>query len=214
MFRLRLALLAATAMTAIGAAASAQESRWYVHMGPAQMALDEAATMTAGGQPIPGADISIDPQLTVALELGYFVTPHIAVSFTGGVPPDAQIEAAGTLAGAGRIGEINYGPATLTAHYHLGRGERFSPYIGGGVAYMYVFDTTDGLLAGLEVDNTVGLAFQAGADLALNEKWGLFIDYKKAFLQTESRGSLGGAPVVADTQVDPSVLHGGLSFRF
>lgn len=205
------------ALSLIGSAAAAQvqpDRRFYLHVGPAQLDLDESAVMTAGGQPVPGGDISIEPQITAVFELGYFIRPNVAVSFTGGVPPKAEIEAAGSLEGLGKLGEITYGPAAVTAHYHFNPEGRLRPYAGGGVSFMYVFDEEDGLLTDLNVENTIGLAVQAGAEYMFTDRLGAFVDYKKAFFSSESTGNLGGAPIQADVQLDPAVVHAGLSFRF
>ena len=72
---------------------------FYVHVGPAGLIMDEGASLKVAGQKQVGATIAIKSQLTAAVELGYFVTSNIAVSFTGGLPPLAKIEADGTMKG-------------------------------------------------------------------------------------------------------------------
>jgi outer membrane protein len=79
---------------------------------------------------------------------------------------------------------------------------------------MYVFDEKDGLLSDLKVRHTMGVAFQAGVDLMLDDHWGVFLDVKKAILRTEASGYLGPAPIKADVRLDPLVLHAGLTYRF
>jgi outer membrane protein len=198
----------------VAALAQLAEPAFYLHAGPARLDLDEKASFTAGGQPVPGGNVSIDPQNTAALELGYFFTPNVAVSLTVGVPPKAKIDGAGSLAPMGRLGEITYGPSALTAHYHFTGMGAFRPYVGGGVSYMHVFDTEDGTVSNLEVENTYGPAVQVGAEYMFTDRIGAFVDFKKAWFSTESTGSLGPAPVRGDIQLDPAVVHGGLSFRF
>jgi outer membrane protein len=66
----------------------------------------------------------------------------------------------------------------------------------------------------LKVKNTVGIAFQAGADIMVNRHWGVFVDVKKALLRTTATGYLGPAPVKADVKLDPLVLSGGVTYRF
>ena len=122
--------------------------------------------------------------------------------------------AAGSLAGLGRAGSVTGGPAAVTAHYHFNRQSAFQPYVGAGVAFLYVFDTEDGALVDVEVDNTIGPAVQIGANYFVSERWGVFADFKKAWFSSESRGSLGGAPVVADVQLDPAVWNAGVIWRF
>jgi outer membrane protein len=148
------------------------------------------------------------------VELGYFVRPEISVSATVGVPPREDVDGAGSLAPFGKLGELHYGPAALTGQYHFTQFGAFQPYVGGGVAVMFIFADDDAAAANLEVDNAAGPAVQVGADWMLNDRWGLFVDYKKAWFDTSASGVLGGAPFTADIQVDPSFLHGGVSFRF
>ena len=215
MYRTISALLAVAALGAAGGAA-AQDSgyRFYAHVGPGQLAPDEDATIKAGGATIPGGNVSIDSSLTAAVELGYFVTPQIAVSITGGLPPTEDINGAGSLAPVGKLGELKYGPAALTAHYHFNGMGPFQPYVGAGVAVMYVFGDDDAAATNLEVENAMGPAVQVGANYMLGDRVGLFVDYKKAWFDTEATGNLGPAPFVADIQVDPSFFHAGVSFRF
>jgi len=187
---------------------------FFVHIGPAAVVLNESATMFAAGHQLHGANISIKPQATVAVEAGYFLSSNFAISFTGGFPPFAKIEGAGTMSGVGRIGATTYGPMTLTAHYHFTGMGRFQPYVGAGPAFMHVFDDKDGLMTGLKVENAAGFAFQVGADYMVAEQWGLFVDVKKAILRTEAKGFYGSAPINADIKLDPLVVHAGMGVRF
>jgi outer membrane protein len=107
---------------------------FYVHVGIAGVILDEGAKINVGGNRIVGGDVEIKPQVTPAVEIGYFFTPELAVSFTGGYPPRIKVEAAGTMDGMGLVGRSTYGPMTLTAHYHFQGFGRFQPYIGLGAA--------------------------------------------------------------------------------
>ena len=192
----------------------ASAPRFFLHLGPAGLVLDEDAEIYAAGSQVPGGTIKIKSHLTFAVEAGYFVTPNVAVSFTGGLPPNVKIEAAGTMNGMGRVGATTYGPMTATVHYHFTEMGRFQPYVGVGPAFMYVFDHQDGIMASLQVDNTVGVAFQAGANYMFTDQWGIFVDVKKAILRTKATGFLGPVPVKADIRLDPLVLHTGVTFRF
>ncbi|MDP8916566.1 MAG: outer membrane beta-barrel protein [Pseudomonadota bacterium] len=218
MFRPALALLAAAGFAAAGADAAAQDRRWFLHAGPGYLAPDESAEIQAGGAPFPGADVSIDSSLTAAVEIGRFFTPNISASVTFGLPPREDINGAGTLAPFGKLGELHYGPAALTAQYHLNPTGQFNPYVGAGVALQYNFADDDAAAVDLEVENAGGPAIQAGVQMMFNERFGAFVDYKKAFYDTEASGRLltpmGPVPFTADVQVDPSFLHGGIVFRF
>lgn len=206
----------ALGLTAIAGGAQAQDAdRWFFHVGPAALILDEKAEeVRLGGAVVPGANVKIDPQYTVEAEIGYFLTENVAVAFAGGAPPKAKVDATGSMAPLGRAGEMTYGPATLTAQYHFARGERFQPYVGAGLTFMVVFDTDDGALSDLDVDSSIGTALQAGANFWLTKRAGVFVDVKKAFLDTKATGTLGGTPVEADVRLDPLVVNAGLALRF
>jgi outer membrane protein len=195
-------------------AASDVPLSWYVHVGAGALILSESAKMTAGGAALPGASIKIDPQFTPIVEVGYFVTPNVAVSLTGGLPPRIDVLGKGAIAGLGTLGKAVYGPATLTAHYHFTNLGRFQPYVGAGLAYMKVFSTKDRVLTNIEMQDTYGPVLQAGFDVMINRHWGAFFDVKKAFLRTKATGTLGGAPINAKVVLDPLVIHSGLTYRF
>lgn len=227
MLRNSLAALALSALGAFATAASAAdlrgtkgseegraESGWFVHLGPASLILDDGAEIYAAGYRIPGGNVSVKSHLTFAVEAGYYFNPNIAISFTGGLPPNIKIEAAGTMNGLGRVGVSTYGPVALTAHYHFTGFGRFQPYAGIGPAFMYVFDSDDGLMGTLKIDHALGVAFQVGANYMFTDHWGVFFDVKKILLRTEATGFLGPAPIRADVKLDPLVLHTGVTFRF
>lgn len=219
MFRATSAAVAVIAFAAIAAPAAASESasdasRWYVHAGPAAVALSEGAEIKAAGNVIPGATIYIKTNVTPVVEIGYMPTPNIGISFTGGWPPLAKVEGAGSLKGAGTIGKATYGPMALTAHYHFLSQGPVRPYVGAGPVFMYIFKEQDGLLRDLNVKHHFGFAVQAGAEIAVHDRVGLFFDVKKAHLRTSATGLLGPAPTSSKIKMDPLVIHSGLAFKF
>ncbi len=189
-------------------------SGWFVHVGPAGLVLTESAKIRLGGSPVPGASISIDPQLTAAVEVGYFFNPNFAVSFTGGFPPTVDVLGKGTVAGLGRLGTATYGPATLTAQYHFTGFGNIQPYIGAGPTFMYVFNTKDAALSNVKLANSVGFALQAGVNIMFDRNWGVFFDVKKAYLRSTTTGTLGGLPAKGKVVLDPLVIHTGVTYKF
>ncbi len=156
----------------------------------------------------------IDSQITPVVEVGYFFTPNIAVSLTGGVPPKITIRGAGAINGLGTLATAVYGPSTLTAHYHFTDFGAVQPYVGAGVAFMKIFSGKDRVLQNVKADDAFGIALQAGVDVMINRHWGAFVDVKKAFLTTTTTGTLGGTPISAKLVVDPLVVHSGVTYRF
>lgn len=218
MSTLKTLALAGIAALGLATAANAQQvqdtSRWFVHVGPALMMLDPKTSMTAGGQPVPGAAVKVADAWTVEGEIGYFITPNIAAAFAGGYPPVVTVNAAGSLTGVGKVGQMQAGPSALNMSYHFNRGGMIQPYVGAGMAFMIVWSAKGAALSDLNVDHAVGPEVQAGADVMIDSHWGAFFDYKRTWLDTTAKGALGPAPVVAKIQLNPTVVNAGVTYRF
>jgi outer membrane protein len=211
---LTLAGVAALGLAGAAHAQDADASRWFVHVGPADVILQPKMSMTAGGGAVPGASVSIPNQWTVEGEIGYFLNKNVAVAFAGGYPPTLTFTGSGSIAALGKAGSAVAGPSALNVSYHFNRGGMLQPYVGAGAAFMIVWSTKDAALSNVKVDNAVGAEVQAGADLWLNQHWGAFVDYKRAWLDTTAKGMLGPAPVVSKIQLNPPGVNAGVTYRF
>jgi outer membrane protein len=190
------------------------EPKWFARAGVTGLDLADKLQLQFAGAPVPGADLSTKTHYTPTVQIGRFVGRNFAVSFTGGIPPHIDIQGKGALAPFGKLAETTYGPATLTVQYRPLRTGTFQPYIGAGAAYMLIFDTTDGAFSDVEIDNDLSPALEAGTDIMFNKRYGIFVDVKKAFLRTETRGTFGGAPVVGQVKLDPWAFSAGAVVRF
>ena len=163
---------------------------------------------------VPGASYTSDPQWTSVVEVGRALSQHFSASLTVGLPPKAKAKGSGSIAGIGELGAATYGPAAVTVQYHFNPDGKLSPYVGAGGSYMHIFDTSDGVMTNLHIDDTFGPAAQIGVDYKINEHWGVFVDAKKAWLRTDATGTIGGIPATARMTFDPSVLNLGLGYTF
>jgi outer membrane protein len=212
---LKLAAVAAIAAAAVSAPAHAETaSRWFVHAGPAFVKPEEKTSMSLAGAPVPGGDVKIDGRWTVEGELGYFVTPNIAIAVAGGFPPQFTVKAAGSVAALGTAGKMTGGPAGLLAQYHFNRDGRIQPYVGAGASFLIVFNTKDGAMSDLKAPSRIGTALQAGTDVMVNDRLGLYVDVKKAWVGTVATGFVGPMPVRAKVKIDPIVASAGVAYHF
>jgi outer membrane protein len=213
----RLAALTVAATVGLaGHSAFGQEpdSRYFVRVGPALVQLADEASINIGGGPVPGSGIATDDQVTLALEFGRTFAENWSASVTVGVPPTTDVDGAGTLAAYGRLGEITYGPMVVAVQRRFNRGGRVQPYLGGGAAFFHVFDSGDGAIQNIEVDDAFGPMVQAGAYFGIGDRWGAFVDVKHAILKADATASIGAIPVEAEVDLDPVVVFIGLSRRF
>ena len=197
-----------------GEAAVAAAKKYFMHLGISAVPYDESSTTTRAGNPVPGADIRLDPNYTVSTESGYFLTPNFAVAFSGGYPPTETSWGAGTTAALGALGKVTGGVMTLNGQYHVTDFGAFMPYVGAGAAYLLVFNTENGALSNFHVSNAFGFNFQIGADWMLSDRFGLFVDLKKVLITTSSRGNLGGDLVASTVRLDPTIYTVGLTVRY
>lgn len=160
---------------------------FYLHVGAAGVFNEPTARISLAGAPIAGAAVKIGDRATFAAEAGYFVTPRIAVSVSGGIPPLSKVEASGTLAELATIGKTRGGPFSATVHYHFEGLGALQPYIGVGVAELVVFDDEARLVRRYKTDDAVGPVVQVGLDLMLDTHWGVFFDAKKGLLGTTTK---------------------------
>lgn len=191
----------------------ADAAPFFVKLGVGGLFLSAKADVAVAGAPVAGANVKVRPQYTMIVEAGYNITPNWAVSVTTGLPPVAKVDAAGVISPYGRLATVRYGPMAMTAHYHFDFGA-FRPYLGAGPVLLLVVRNRDRALADFEMRNNVGFAVQAGADYMITERFGLFLDAKKAYLRTTAVATLGGAPVRAKVRLDPLILSTGVVARF
>ncbi|WP_426113152.1 OmpW/AlkL family protein [Massilia sp. PWRC2] len=188
----------------LSGAAAAQESPWLVRVRVLQL---EPANKS---DPVGGAGASdrlhVSNKTIPDVDVSYFFTPHWAAELVLTYPQKHRV----TLDGAD-IGSFKHLPPTLTAQYHFLPGAQINPYLGAGVNYTLIskVDLLGGA-ASLEHDS-VGLALQAGFDVAIDKRWSFNVDVKK--MQIRSDVIIAGASA-SRVKVDPLLFGVGLGYRF
>ncbi|AUR01683.1 MULTISPECIES: OmpW/AlkL family protein [Roseobacteraceae] len=207
------ALLTAT-LTCAPALAQEATGPWSLRLGLAHIGFDESAQIGLGGTTVPGASFETDNDTTLTVSLGYRFNERFSVEGTVGLPPTAALTGTGPLAGV-PLGEVTYGPATLTGLYHMPFANGLEAYVGGGVNYTIVFDTEDGTVSDFEVDNAWAPVLQVGLSGAIPDtRAAWFLDAKYIALETKARGTVGGAPATADITLNPTILTAGIAISF
>jgi outer membrane protein len=193
---------------------------FYVHVGPLGGFPLTNAQPTGGGL-FPTTNIAIRPVYTLGLEVGYFVTPNIAIELSTGVPPIWHLKATGlpneAALGTNLLGSVRAGPLNALLRYQFNQFGPIQPYFGAGVGYAFVLaNISDGILSNFSVDQNFGFVLQAGADWMLTPNWGVFVDGKKVFISTDAQGfELNTTvPVRAHIQVDPWLVSTGITFKY
>lgn len=211
----QLPLVIGTSLLLSCGAGMAQDRPFFVKGGIAHVGFSESASVSFGGATVPGGDASVQDNWSLSVEVGYFVTPDISLAFAAGLPPTTTVSGAGSLAGAGALGEVTYGPSVLSASYHFGKEGGIRPYLGAGISYTIIFDAKDRALSNLDVKNAWGTALVAGVDVPIDDRWGLFLDVKKIWTKSDATfDAVGGGRDKATLTLDPLVVSAGVSYRF
>lgn len=194
-----------------------------------------------GTAAIGGTGVEVDDDTQLGLTVTYMLSNSLGVELLAATPFTHDITA--NLGGLGKVdaGETTHLPPTLSVvWYPMGSSNQISPYVGAGINYTVFFEeevsadleaglpavadaltgTTVGLSGpvpmDLELDNSLGLAFQAGVDVALDEKWHLNASVRWIDIETKGKitSALGDTITVDDVTIDPFVYQINLGYKF
>lgn len=205
---------------AAGTAQAQQAGSWMARAGATRISPDvSSGNLTAPSLPGTQADIEADTQLSGGIT--YMVTDHWSVDLPLALPYKHEIVGAGAIAGVGKIGEVKALPVTLFGQYRFGApAAKFRPYLGAGPTYVKFYrergtGTLSALTGGspttLSVGSKLALTIQAGATMALGERWFVDAMVAKTFLKTRTTLSTGQT---LDIRSDPLTLSLGVGYRF
>ncbi|UDQ90875.1 OmpW family protein [Xanthobacter autotrophicus] len=165
---------------------------------------------------VPFSNLTYSSAVVPELDITYYFTKNIAAELILGVTPH-KIYGAGTLTGLGQVGKVWLLPPTLTLQYHFTDFGPFKPYIGAGVNYTAFFsqEATNPAFSSLKVNDSWGVALQAGFDWMIDRHWGINVDVKKIFLQPDFMlQTVGGTYLQGGADLNPWIFGTGVTYRF
>ena len=165
-------------------------------------------------------NVSNNTQL--GLTFGYMITDNIGIELLGATPFKHDV-GVGPL---GNIATVKQLPPSLMAQYYFGNAEsQWRPYLGAGINYTTFFSedfnsTGKGAgLSDLSVDDSWGVALQAGVDYNIDKNWmvntsvwWMNIDTDVKFTSTDAAGNRTNHSV--STRLDPFAFMFGVGYKF
>jgi outer membrane protein len=233
-------LAMALAMGLVGGSAMGQayeQGDWILRVGATTVAPDT----NSDDINLPGglvAEAEVDNDTQVGIIPAYMITDSWAIEVLAATPFEHNIEAQGQGAISGTnldAGSTKHLPPTISVQWYPRGGQSgWQPYIGAGVNYTIFFDeSTDGQLVGLlgdltdgavndadlNLDDSFGLAAQAGVDIPIDEHWAFnagvwYIDLGTEAEITAKADGATAAKVKFDVQLDPWVYNVGIAYKF
>ena len=216
-------LAAAGLAAAVACPAAAEDSSWMSPKSDGQFMVRARALFVLPKDDVkvdglPGAGANLSTSVVPELDFTYFITPNIAAELILGTTPHS-LTGTGVVAGAD-LGDVWLLPPTLTLQYHVTQlgewsGDRalgkIKPYVGAGVNYTIFYGESSGALGKVRLEDTFGIALQAGVDIEITEGIYFNADVKYIFLETDWKAT-GGA--TGKATINPVIIGAGLGYRF
>ncbi len=151
----------------------------------------------------------VDSSTNLGITFVYMLSNNLGLELLAALPFEHDI----TVEGMGKVGSTKELPPTLSLQYYFNPESKFRPYVGAGLNYTIFFnDTTIPSLGGdLELDDSFGLAVQAGFDYDINDKWFLNADIRYINIETTATIEAVGS---SDVEINPTVISVGIGYKF
>lgn len=217
-------LLVALALAGASGAVLAQSAgQWLVRAGATQIKPD----VTSGDLSAPSPagtkiDVKADTQVTGGITYMWSDRFSIDVPLAAGFKHDVM--AAGSIAGAGKLGQVKALPVTLLMQWRFGGADSpLRPYVGFGPTYAYLYQprttaTLTAITGGtpaqptlLEMESRLTVTAQLGLAWQFAPRWALDVAVMKTPLKTTGTLSTGQT---IEAQLDPMSAQLAVAWRF
>jgi len=186
---------------------------------------DSSSDIKIGGSAVGNTGVGVKDNTQVGITGTYMLTSNIGIELLAATPFKHDITGKGLISsafGVDNVGSVKHLPPTLSAQYYFADSKSaWQPYVGLGLNYTTFFSEE---LSGsaksnlgasdLKLDDSWGLAVEAGFDYSFNSNWMVNVSVWKADIDTTAtlNTALGKAEV--DVQIDPIVYMVAVGYKF
>ncbi|KIC10105.1 membrane protein [Leisingera sp. ANG-M1] len=200
MKRMVSALALTSALAALAAPALAQQQGdWTVGVGIANV------NPKSDNGTLAGAAATIDDGTALSLTLEYFFRDNWGVELLAASPFSHDVKLNGAFAA-----KAKQLPPTLSVNYHFPTQGKIKPFLGLGLNYTTFFEE-ETALGTLELDDSFGIAVNAGADYQISDRGALRFNVRWMDIDTDA--TLNGAGI-GTAEIDPVVVNVAYVHRF
>jgi outer membrane protein len=197
---IRIAAIAGLVAAQWAGSAVAQDSPWLLRFGVTQVAPKSNNSSV----------VNVDDGTSLTINATYFFKPNWGFEILAALPFEHDI----ALVAGTPVGDTKHLPPTFSIEYYFAPEAKVRPYVGVGLNYtVFMSEHLTGPLAGadLELDDSTGLAYQAGIDFPLNDRWLINLDVRS--IDIESDANLNGA-FLTKVKIDPKTFGVNVGYRF
>ena len=172
-----------------------------------------------------GVTANVDDGTSLTLTGTYMFTDNWAFDILAAYPfsHDVKLDANDGSGASIPFGKVEHLPPTFSVQYHFLPGSTFQPFVGLGLNYT-TFLTEDidsgitGLITDFSLDDSFGVAAQAGADWMLGERWLINFDLRWINIESDLKVTLAADPSgkaeLGTVKIDPLVVAINVGYRF
>ena len=183
-------------------ATAVEKGDWLVRFGLANVNPNDGSSGVVADD---AGGVEDDTQLYI--HATWMFSDNMGLDILGATPFTHDI----TLDGAGKIGETKHLPPTVGVQYHFSPKSNVRPYVGAGINYTTFFsEEATAVITSLSLDDSWGLAVQAGVDVDINDNWFFNADLRYINIETTAETNLGNI----DVEIDPWVIGLGVGTTF
>ncbi len=193
--------------------------------GLANVAPDASSTeLVLDGGAIGNSSADVDDNTQLGLTALYMLTDRWGVEVLASTPFSHDIKANTGDLGLGTIaaGDTKHLPPTVSIQYFFNTSQSaWRPYVGAGINYTLFFEEDvaaplEGVLGSgsLSLDNSFGLAFQAGFDYQINDNLMLNASLRWIDIDTDAEFVFAANRITTEVDIDPWVPSVSIGWKF
>lgn len=203
------ALITGSLVLTSGVVTAVEKGDWLVRFGAVNVSPNDSSSgLTGVGST---ATVGVEGNTQAFANLSYMIKDNIALELLAATPFSHDIIGTGALASHGKVGETKQLPPTFSIQYHFDPKASVRPYVGAGINYTIFFsEKATKTISSLKLDDSVGLAVQAGVDVDITKDWFFNADIRYINIESTATTNLG----TAEVKINPTVISMGVGMRF
>ena len=203
-----------------------------IYVGPNESSGNLNVVEAVAGLPSGSTEVAVNGNTQLGITFDWAFSDQWTLEVVAATPFSHDISVSGSAIDGLQIGETKHLPPTVLMQYHFGAADaKLRPFVGAGLNYTTFFEEkADAQLIGaltslgvmgagddlsLHLDDSFGIALQAGFNYRVNQTWDLHGMLMWADIDTDAEVRLNGTNIQPVTvEIDPTIAFVAARYRF